>query len=75
MWIKNTNDSTSRLYEGWMDDEVADVVDDLPGDDRGVVFNGPIQIVESVGEQLIARYEAIEAHSDSASDGEEGVDG
>lgn len=73
MWIINHNDDSRRLYAGWMDDLVDDVVEDLPGEARGVVFDGPIQIVEAVGEELIARYDAIEAHetdSDSAADTE-----
>lgn len=75
MWIKNTNQATRRLCEGWMADEVEDLVEDLPGDEPGVVFEGAIQIVEVVGEQLCDRHEAVERHettsdSDSESDDE-----
>jgi len=59
MYIRNEQAATSRLYEPWMDDYVADVVADLPGDKRGVVFTRPTQITEDVGEQLCDRYDPI----------------
>jgi hypothetical protein len=59
MYIRNEQAATSRLYEPWMDDYVADVVADLPGDERGVVFAHPTQITEDVGEQLCDRYDPI----------------
>lgn len=39
-----------------MAEYVDDLVEDLPGDDRGVCLDGPVQIVDGVGEQLIDRY-------------------
>jgi hypothetical protein len=62
MWIINHNDATRRLYAAWMADHVDDVRADLPGEGRGVVFDGPVQIDADVGEQLIDRYPPVEAY-------------
>jgi len=62
MWIICHTEATTRLYEPWMLEFVDDPVADLPGDARGVVFDRPTQIVESVGAQLIDRYDAITEH-------------
>lgn len=62
MWISNTNPSTSRLYDEWMDEHVDDLVEDLPGEKRGVVFDGNIQVTKEVGEELINRYSTIEEY-------------
>jgi hypothetical protein len=45
-----------------MADMVDDVRADLPGEGRGVVFDGPVQIDADVGEQLIDRYPPVEAY-------------
>jgi len=62
MWVYNSNEATARLYATWMDDYVADPVADLPGDERGVVFDRPTQMIESVGAQCIDRYDAVTEH-------------
>lgn len=59
-WIENTNDATSVHY----DDDVLgcvveDPVEDLPGDERGVVWDGPLQVADDVGEALVAHYDTI----------------
>lgn len=68
MWIQNTNEATRRLYVPWMDDEVESVIDDLPGDDPGIVFDGPVQVVVSVGERLIDEYDSIEEYETDSGD-------
>ena len=62
MWIINNNEATARLSESWMKDLVDDVVEDLPGDSRGVVFDGPVNVKREVGEQLIERHKSITRH-------------
>lgn len=63
MWIRNNAESTVRLFEAWMLEHVDDPVAELPGDARGVVFDGPVQIRSDVGEELIERHDAVETHN------------
>lgn len=64
MWIKNENEATSRLYDAELDVAVA------------FNSNGTAQVPKDVGEQLVARYEAIQAHETTAdSDGDSDSDG
>jgi len=58
MWIENTADSR-RHYTDAFDDLVDDPVGDLPGDERGVVWDGPVQVTVDVGEWLCEHYDAI----------------
>ena len=50
MWIKNTQEATSRLYDAELD--------------VGISFNenGTAQVADDVGAELIDHYNAIEVH-------------
>jgi len=62
VWIINENTATSRLYTDELSDldNVDDLVEDLPGDERGVVFNdnGTAQVTDDVAEVLV-EYDTI----------------
>jgi len=72
MWIKNTNEATSRLYSAWMaeyledeDDEADDgdpAVEQLPGNERGIVFDGAVQVSNEIGKELVERLDDIAEH-------------
>lgn len=60
MWITNDNDSTRRQYNAAVfDDLVDDPVADLPGDAPGIVWDGPVQVTDAVGEALVEHYDTI----------------
>lgn len=51
-----------------MADVVDDLVEDLPGDRRGVSFDGPVQLKKEVGEKLIEQHASIELHERETDD-------
>jgi len=57
VWIINENTATKCLYTETLRDldDVDDPVEDLPGEQRGVVFNdnGTSQVTDDVGEVLV----------------------
>lgn len=60
MWIINESTGTRRLFnDDLLGDLVDDAVEDLPGDGQGVVFDGPTQVTEAVGEALCDHYDDI----------------
>lgn len=70
MWIENTR-NTSRHYNAeLLGDLVDDPVEDLPGDERGIVYNdtGTVQVTDAVGEALVEHYDAIQPYEAEATD-------
>lgn len=60
MWITNDADSRRHYNEDVLGEIVDDPVTDLPGDERGVVWDdGPLQVTQDVGEALVEHYDSI----------------
>jgi len=62
MWIENTADSRRHYNEELLEAVVDDPVADLPGDDRGLVWDGPMQVTKDVGEVLCEYYDSIQPY-------------
>lgn len=63
MWIKTTQGATSRFYDAELMDAPVEFSE-----------NGTAQVPKDVGEELVARYDAIEHHettTDSDSDADD----
>jgi hypothetical protein len=63
-WIRNENSASRCIYNAEVFEDVDDVDDpvaDLPGDERGVVWNdsGTAQVTAEVAEALVAEYDSI----------------
>jgi hypothetical protein len=68
MWIENTADSRRHYNDDILGDIVDDPVDDLPGDERGIVWDGPIQVTNDVGEVLCEHYDSIRPYEAGGND-------
>ena len=62
VWIINKNSATRCLFDEALTDldDVDDLVEDLPGEQRGVVFNdnGTAQVTDDIAEVLV-EYDTI----------------
>lgn len=63
MWIINEADSVRHYNSELLDDVVDDPVEDLPGEQYGIVHDGPVQVTKEVGELLVEEYESISEYN------------